>query len=401
MLNGISGEFKIDSLIYSGDSVISYFNISDQTYDFIFKPLAKAGEEWNLSSNTNRGGSCVNITLSEVFGITDSVKTFTLETAAYGNVEFILSKNFGLLQFIPFTEFFLEVPLTETEIPYYNIIGINSESAKHGFQLPGFSDYFHLSAGDILLWKHSYYDIMDYVTYYYKDSLTSSLIYNDSVTYEFFRKVHDISAQFIEVKHIINTYRKNDFEFLFLTPSNWYTSKATEYYEEIYLINNVKYLYSDTDTALVSESGTTDCSFEYFEDECNVVCLLDGYYGNDYKFSTVEGITFLGLAFNNNQELVGSKIDGFVRGSMNIPVGIRNTPSPDVRIFPNPSSNIVYILSKFQISRIEIYNSLGVLILSTKNDYEINLSGQHVGCYHLVIYTDENKQYIHKLILIE
>lgn len=58
-------------------------------------------------------------------------------------------------------------------------------------------------------------------------------------------------------------------------------------------------------------------------------------------------------------------------------------------ISPNPTSNIVYIKSKNNILKIEIYNSIGQIVLSNSNEKEIDLSGLSQNIYFCKI-TDEN-----------
>ncbi len=69
------------------------------------------------------------------------------------------------------------------------------------------------------------------------------------------------------------------------------------------------------------------------------------------------------------------------------------------RIYPNPASNSVKIDSKQIISKIEIYNTLGKLVLSKENiKTDIDVSNLNAGLYLLRVYSGENSV-VKKLII--
>lgn len=185
----------MDSLLVRNDTV--FFSWEYSTTPFYFLPKAAVGQSWIVHSTyTGNQASdilitCTGIAEGTFLGITDSVKTFTLD--ALGSQESMdthqvrLSKEHGLLEYVPFT-FFLVHP-AQWSLPSYQLLGMGSDSLFHGYRQPGFADYFHLAPGDILLWEHftdpgwidqgpPYYE-------YSRDSITAALITADSVVYTY------------------------------------------------------------------------------------------------------------------------------------------------------------------------------------------------------------------------
>lgn len=339
-LFGYNNEFIIDSLVYDHDSVVYYFLEGDYPLEFVFKPLAQPGDEWNLSSHLSRKGMCISAGISEVFGVSDSIKAFTLQTVL-GDVEFILSKTYGLTQFIPFTFFFQEIPTDKKdEFPFldYKLIGLQNDIEIKGFRMPGFPDYFHLSAGDQLLWKNKSWEINGPTTYFYKDSLLSSFISDDSVNYEILREEYDSTGQYLGNDELTVTYYKSDYEYLLQTPALWSATGNENLNGGLFIIDEMNMNILGSDTVFSKEFHNNGCFFEESEDECFVVCI-DALYQIEYKLTSVEGLVYYSGFYGDEKELQGSIINGQLRGSMNIPpVGINYVQPIKFKVYPNPNT---------------------------------------------------------------
>lgn len=397
---GTQFDFIIDSLVYFNDSMVFNFLLDGHNYNFVFKPHAKVDEEWTTSGN-GRKAICTSIGVQEIFGISDSVKTFKLVTAAYGDVEFQLSKTYGLLQFISFIEFFLEVPLiNQNTIPYYRLIGYQSKSKTLGFQLPGFSDYFHHSVGDILLWRYSFYTNYDLTTTYLRDSILNSALLPDSVSYQISREVYDIYFNHTETKTVEVTHYRNTWDWLLKAPFDWVSSRNEQDSTGLYSIDSCNFVFSGNDTTVIYQFGEDGCVFEQSDGQCYPVCLdSDNFYSSTYKLSSKEGLTYSWKGFGQTRILLGSKIDGILRGSLELPVGIENRSSRPIIIYPNPASGAIQLQNISNIDRIEVYNSLGTIVYAGQGKTELDLSNLPVGYYHLVVYTAKGERYSQKLIL--
>jgi len=75
--------------------------------------------------------------------------------------------------------------------------------------------------------------------------------------------------------------------------------------------------------------------------------------------------------------------------------------SNNIKVYPNPFSDKLFVTSYFQINKIEIYNLLGEKIIDKNcNDIsvEISLDKFSKGIYFLTIYFDSDKKYCQKII---
>lgn len=70
----------------------------------------------------------------------------------------------------------------------------------------------------------------------------------------------------------------------------------------------------------------------------------------------------------------------------------------DVRISPNPVSDIVNIISSNKISDIEVRDLAGILIASSKNTDNVDISNANTGLYIVIITDKEGKRYAEKII---
>jgi hypothetical protein len=396
-----SSGFRIDSLVYNDSSALFYFREGTTVMDFRFNYSAKPGDEWNLSTHLSRKGYCVAVKDTMILGLADSMKIYVLESSTYGNVTIKLSKSFGLIRFIPFTDFFLEIPLNKTTIPYYGLIGFQNETESRGFQLPGFSDYFHLSAGDLLLWKRTFYAGNDQTKQYLRDSIKSSSLNPEFIYYNVHRQMFDNNGNLIRSTDTTLAYLKNDFGLLFNVPAGWTVARDPGIRSEVFFIDDIYFDYNDPDTAIKLSVTAPMCEFVPFNGYCNMVCLLD--FGNSHlKFSTAEGLIYMhDYSVENELTLLGSSIFRKVRGTLEIPVGIEQSKICPIAIFPNPSSGIIAVTNSQLIQMIKIYNQWGTLLSSMSGTGQIDLSDQLPGCYYLYIITYSGDIYIRRMILIK
>ena len=65
-----------------------------------------------------------------------------------------------------------------------------------------------------------------------------------------------------------------------------------------------------------------------------------------------------------------------------------------IKIFPNPSSNVVQIKTNSKVDKITVYDFLGKEILTpTQNNNEINVENLSKGVYLIEVYTENEKIY--------
>ena len=91
-------------------------------------------------------------------------------------------------------------------------------------------------------------------------------------------------------------------------------------------------------------------------------------------------------AFTGRDLTPGNPIE--LNSENNAPCDVLSTEEfsiQDVAIYPNPASDIININSSRSINRIEVYNSLGALILQVNDTHKINVSNFDSGIYFLRI----------------
>jgi hypothetical protein len=70
--------------------------------------------------------------------------------------------------------------------------------------------------------------------------------------------------------------------------------------------------------------------------------------------------------------------------------GIDEVLSTQLKIFPNPAKNDIFIKSDLQIEKVELYSLTGVLMMSDNNfTGKIFVSALPLGIYLLKVYTDK------------
>lgn len=133
---------------------------------------------------------CVEQSNENVFGQSDEVKVFSLQAhangqpveSAFDNFNYILSRSFGFLQFLPFTEL-LNVPKTTATITGFedeqsNLIGTKGEQFKPPYE-----------AGDVIYYSErtgNFPSIFN-MRRMWRDSITMVEHYKDSLIYTFDR----------------------------------------------------------------------------------------------------------------------------------------------------------------------------------------------------------------------
>jgi len=97
----------------------------------------------------------------------------------------------------------------------------------------------------------------------------------------------------------------------------------------------------------------------------------------------------LGINYCNGEQARQSIIDNFGWNiidaglAADCVLGIDDVNSSSVVIYPNPATSIINIESITQITKVDIYNQLGQLVLSNSNQNKIDVSSLSQGFYYL------------------
>jgi len=111
-------------------------------------------------------------------------------------------------------------------------------------------------------------------------------------------------------------------------------------------------------------------------------------------------ISFVDLNGNSNRDILTKSYSGeTISWYENLgTLSLNQNTLLNLSIYPNPTKNILKINSNTTISQIEIYNELGVVVLSNLNKNNIDISTLDQGLYFIKV-KDENDIYgIHKII---
>ena len=400
----------IDSLESRNDSTFYYESYS--TLPFYLLPKAAVGESWTVTS-TYGGNDYNQITITcsakqieTFFGITDSVKTFTmtpngtsLNQVPVNNFVMKLSKNYGLIEYVPFS-LFLYHP-AGTNFFSAQLMGIDSSGTTYGFQRPGLQDYFHLNVGDVLMWRHEYHPAMiQYPPWqeFYKDSIIQVFSSADSVVY-------DVMETKLDTDNIVTQYSRSfrylkaDYNELLKAPTEWIAFQDGPIgYFPIWgfqfpvTIWNYEYWFLKQDSLTldtISESTFTGGEFGLDTLTCQLLTVTDIYM--HFTMNTRMGLT--SYCYDNISSdcytLTGGTIDGLQYGLSNLPVGVNDiSENTSVSLYPNPfhSTAILKIGDwGLGIGILHIYNSMGLLIREDKienhNSYLLHRDGLNDGLY--------------------
>jgi hypothetical protein len=400
-LNQVNNPDFIDSLTKRNDTVFWHSNYSN--LPFYFLTDAMPGQSWTITSTNSSNDydqiviSCTSVQLQTFFGVTDSVKIFNMvpngsrsNQVPVSNFQMSLSKNYGLLEFVPFYRFMYH-PAGQN---FYSLklIGFENSTSQEGYQQPGFSNYFHLAPGDILLW-HRYVNpdditMPDYDVYYL-DSITQSVITIDSVVYTFNRTIKDAAGVITQINNDKISIYRNQYEDILCSPPRWLASGINQYslYGSLWnsedLLLQIDSINNDTITVFPFSIGqgfvTTNCTPYFLIDLWNIV-----------EFNSRSGVKkYCNMGFGSDcTELIGYKIDGIQNGG--ITLGLTNLNVNNlISIYPNPVKDVLVISSeRKELGEIKIYNVIGKLLydkympgIST----EINVEKLTVGIYFIEV----------------
>lgn len=301
--------FLMDSVAVVGD----HYEINIAGIPVKFFHLANLNHSWKVHASPYASSidsvriTCTSTGQELIFGMNDSVKTFSLTAyngnqviPAFSSYKYKLSKSFGLTEFIPFRNLVLD---------NYGLQGLarltlqrmETAGQAYGFSFPTFEDYFsHYQSGDVLLWSNTMYwfGFPPTTGALYRDSLVSVTQTTDSVCMCGYRTKREFTVGWndtvYDVKNFSRCFIRNQFEpFLQLG-----TGQST------FAVNGIGTAYGQLGAWKVAEvridsSGIIPVfSLHARSDQnldtlnCMVEVLID--YGADFRIDTRTGLEFYG-----------------------------------------------------------------------------------------------------------
>ena len=185
---------RTDSFISINTPLQEINGLYYQDSALVFAPTLELGESLTIYP-TNFDEiqiTCIEKTTESIFGITDSVKVFSLQAfnndvavnSEYDNYEYRLSKNYGFITFLPFIEL-LDSPKTTVNLQGFE----DDNQTLQGEKAWTIIDFTPYEAGDVIYYEieniqHAYYE---YCLSYGIDSITSRTLINDTLKYTYHR----------------------------------------------------------------------------------------------------------------------------------------------------------------------------------------------------------------------
>ncbi|MBK7570730.1 MAG: T9SS type A sorting domain-containing protein [Bacteroidetes bacterium] len=404
---GITPDNKlIDSLGTIGDTTFYYS--AESTLPFYFFTNAQVGQSWTITSDywandyNEIAITCDSIYQTSFLGITDSVKSFSMvpngmsaNQVPISNFRMILSKNYGIIEMVPFAMFLEHHP----SIDFFSmqIVGLDNGAIQRGYSQPLFADYFKLSAGDILFWHYHRYPSniqQPRIEENYRDTITAADFYADSVVYTYDRVIEheDLSLSFQYGNH--KYFRRADLELIVESAPDWFTF-GTDHNLDSYISSyNPTYYWSTLEMLVGADSITGDTITTIraitADNALDTVSCALGMTADIFReiiFNNKEGIiSYCDYAWGDDcLELVGSRINGIQNGNISLDVDDMQISSlNELIIYPSPVSNIIKVSSRFNLinSDLEIYNCVGKLMKKSKLILpEISVSDLSAGIY--------------------
>jgi len=388
---------KIDSLVFRNDSMLFFSNLSGETDTVIFKPYVKPGESWITNGVTIE---CSGFGIKEFIGISDSVKYFICSGNDFDTKEFILSKSHGFIKFPPLSEFLLDHTGRDFS-PDFELLGYQDDLGSDGYNPPGFSDYFHLQPGDKLYWSIEYWDYFTepiYVKTYAVDSILSAMITGDAVSYELNTRYYKENGQLDRT-----TTRSNEFTYseegrMLESPTSWFVLRYTDYQPfDVYYLKSLYLEIEGEDTVSISEYVLDGLQFD--TTSCSPDIIMD--YGHTKKYSTRVGISSVESFTEGGSltQIMGSVVNGVSHGTTYIPVGTTLIPTPSLKIYPNPFTDIIQIETDGPVpAKIEIHDIQGRIVYSEEFSTRPDLGQLAPGIYILDVIQIDGKRESFKVV---
>jgi hypothetical protein len=406
----------ISSLRQQGDTV--FYEHSGSAVPFFFLTNAQVGTSWTIvsthPSNTYQQITitCASIGEESFWGVTDSVKTFTMTAngsspgqVPVSNFTMRLSKTFGLLEFVPFHLFLIHPP--NVNFSSTRCIGIDRDGSRLGFKLPGLADHFLLVPGDLRLWKSQHDPVMQpSIISYHLDSVEEVMVTTDTIRITSKRWTQHpggtVTGPFERTEQFTN---EGSGEFL-ASPDNWvavghdpiWAGGPIGLFNSLWLKDEIFISLDQVsgDTIVTSyffsggyEVDTTTCGFNYPTDTWMSIELRTG-------IGLVEYCPWLNSPWQDCTTLIGSRIGGVVNGPIALSMREYNSSTEVPMLFPNPVNDLLFIRDHHsgQSRMCEIIDASGKVVLTTQYLGDgISVSDMPKGIYVLRIHDISGQQH--------
>jgi hypothetical protein len=390
----------------STNSVVTF---SDTT-EFVLKPNASVSDTWQYSVSSGITAEVVGVSITDVLGNSDSVKTISLSSGD----TILLSKNHGLLQF----------PFSAGSGLHYYITGI--ETQQLGFVPPKMKDFFNFDVGDMFEYRGDYgnggsqyqsYSIRKY-------EVVSKLANGDTIEYHIqgnermfwstgypnptggmVYSVIDRDLIFIDsVKHFGNNYNHELFDLSSII-KKWSGSDQAIFTEVNWLYDITKTEY-DTLGLFTKQFGITYPPTGLLKIDTIPETMFREYWGGpESALKYKEGLgqtdfNFFHFEYNESEYLVayrkGNDTVGVFTPDSNLIIGVNENQFSTLTLYPNPATSSITIefpaSSTFKNAELSILTITGQVINELIIDNEkLTINTEHFskGVYFFKVETGD------------
>ncbi len=363
---------------------------------------AQLDENWEVhSENFNNPDfafshlviTCTATNFEEIVeGVMDSTKTFGVQAfegenpvdSDFDQIEIKLSKQFGLLKWTSFDEWFSNDLKTHITIAGFE----DTEGNIMGERCPLVADFFPYEIGDVLTWEKSGSTIyQEEITDVERTDSTVSITFNSSATGENQQKIFSYFPQYI------------------VDLAHWRMGMGTIYdYEEESDDGSTPYRYlelrrmQDEDcgvnyTLEIEEKGCSFGTYDYEGSmECAMLCIGDCYICQDKYFSTTLGLTAIHIQNFGYQNLIEASIGDCYFTNIESPTHF----AEQITLHPNPTNNRFKLqlqnpkIKDLQLTITDIHGRTLQQMPLLQSSIEVDLSEQTAGIYLVQISDGQN-----------
>lgn len=327
------------------------------TTELVFQSDASLNDTWQYSLSPLITAEVVALSLADVFGNSDSVKTISLSSGD----TILLSKNHGLLQF-PFS--------ADSGLHYY-ITGI--ETQQLGFVPPKMKDFFNFDVGDMFEYHGSYGSGgSEYVSYNVrKYEVTSKVENGDILQYHIQGNERVFWQSGFQNPTFGTVYSIIDRDLVFIDSAEHF---GNNYNDELFDLSNIIKKWSGSDQAIFTE---VNWLYDITKTEYDSLGLFTKQFGITYpptgllKIDTIhetmfreyfggpesllkykEGLgqtdfNFFHFEYNESEYLAayrkGNDTVGVFTPDSNLIIGVNENQLSTLTLYPNPATTSITI----------------------------------------------------------
>jgi hypothetical protein len=404
----------ISSHLRRSDTV--FYSTAGSTTPFYFLPKATVGQSWTIisthSANTYQEITitCASIEEESFWGVTDSIKTFTM--AANGSnpgqvpvssFTMRLSRSYGLLEFVPFGQFLVHPP--SMDFTSTRCLGIDRDGVKLGFRLPGIHEHFQAAPGDLRLWQSLEYPVWQpIITKYYLDSVTDVSTTSDTVRITSYRWTEQPGIGITGPIVQIETYSNRGSSAILDCPSGWVAAGFDQIWQieqdaGVWIKPNLSFSISSATGDTLVMTSLYSAIFSVDTTSCYFMTPTD--YGMERRLQT--GIGVVEQCQGSSQQsqrdcttLIGYRIGGVVSGPISLSMREHNSATEAPILFPNPVNDLLFIRGDHsgQPRMCEVIDASGKVVLTTQYLGDgISVSDLPKGLYVLRIHDISGQQH--------